>query len=439
MIVTRAPSEPFTLVQKTLKAMLLQEYPHDTWLADEDPTDEIMNWCKENGVQVCSRKGIPEYNRSTWPRRTKCKEGNLAWFYDTYGYENYDIVVQLDADHVPTKSYLYEMLKPFTRDSIGYVSAPSICDVNASTSWAARGRLHAEAIMHGPLQAGYTYYYAPLCIGSHYAVRTKALKQAGGLGPELAEDHSTTLLLNASSWKGIHAIDAIAHGDGPQTLKDMLVQEFQWSRSLAILLVTLLPQKWSSIPWKMKIQFLFSELWFSIFSITMLIGFLLPIVTILTNTPMVNVDFIDFVLHALPVTYSIFLAVYFLKIKQILRPSYSPFLSWEMALFQLVRWPWNLYGSFMGLVVGIMGKTPPFLVTVKGKKVKGILEPGILYTFAFLILCTFVPFFIENKNSAVDGYYFFLIMNLCIYCLVTALVLGLQIVESSKLNKIASE
>jgi cellulose synthase (UDP-forming) len=45
MVVTRAPSEPFALVKRTLLAMTAQEVPHDTWLADENPTPEIRNWC----------------------------------------------------------------------------------------------------------------------------------------------------------------------------------------------------------------------------------------------------------------------------------------------------------------------------------------------------------------------------------------------------------
>ena len=86
--------------------------------------------------------------------------------------------------------------------TVGYVSAPSICAANAATSWAARTRLHTEAAFHGLFQTGYTRAFAPMCIGSHYAVRTKALQRAGGLGPELAEDHSTSLLINAAGWRG---------------------------------------------------------------------------------------------------------------------------------------------------------------------------------------------------------------------------------------------
>src|SRR5215207_3908826 len=41
MIVTRAPSEPWSMLRLTLEAMLRQTFPraHDVWLADEDPSE----------------------------------------------------------------------------------------------------------------------------------------------------------------------------------------------------------------------------------------------------------------------------------------------------------------------------------------------------------------------------------------------------------------
>ena len=214
MIVTKTPSEPFAVLRRTLEAMLAQDYPHDTWIADEAPTRVTLYWCEAHGVFVSSRKGVEAYHRTTWPRRTRCKEGNLAYFYDHWGYDLYDVVCQLDADHVPQEGYLTEMLRPFADEDVGYVSAPSICASNDPENWPALTRLHTEGGFHGILQSGYSNGFAPMCIGSHYAVRTKALRAVGGLGPDLAEDHSTTMILNAGGWRGVHAIDAIAIGDG---------------------------------------------------------------------------------------------------------------------------------------------------------------------------------------------------------------------------------
>ena len=46
MVVTKAPSERWEVVQETLRAMLDQDYPspYDVWLADEDPDPETVSW-----------------------------------------------------------------------------------------------------------------------------------------------------------------------------------------------------------------------------------------------------------------------------------------------------------------------------------------------------------------------------------------------------------
>lgn len=67
---------------------------------------------------------------------------------------------------------------------VGYAALPSICGANSHVSWAVRGRLYLEAYMHGPLGASNSKIAMPCCIGSHYAVRTSALKQVQcDLGP----------------------------------------------------------------------------------------------------------------------------------------------------------------------------------------------------------------------------------------------------------------
>ena len=68
MVVTKAPSEPFEIVAETLAAMLAQDVEHDTWLADEDPSPETLEWCRRHGVLVSTRKGRADYHRTVWPQ-----------------------------------------------------------------------------------------------------------------------------------------------------------------------------------------------------------------------------------------------------------------------------------------------------------------------------------------------------------------------------------
>ena len=422
MVVTKAPSEPFSVVAMTLEAMLKQAFAHDTWLADEDPSQETLNWCHQRGVLVSTRKNRPDYHRTTWPRRTRCKEGNLAFFYDHFGYDRYDFVVQLDADHVPEPGYLSEMLRPFGDPHVGYVSAPSICDRNASESWAARGRLYAEASMHGCLQAGYNYGLAPLCIGSHYAVRTIALKEIGGLGPELAEDHSTTLMMNAHGWRGVHALDAIAHGDGPRTFADLITQEFQWSRSLVMLLLRYSPIYIARLPLKLKCQFLFAQLWYPLFALFMALMFVMPILALVGHQNFAAVTYPEFVAHFAPLSFTLTLLAYRWRATGSFRPFDAKILSWEAIFFLFARWPWALAGTVAAVRDWMTDSYVDFRITPKGASEVDPLPWRVLIPYGLLSLASVLPVLFVDNAVETRGFYIFGIINSVLYTLLLLII-----------------
>ncbi|OBQ73748.1 glycosyltransferase family 2 protein [Mesorhizobium erdmanii] len=442
IIVTKTPSEPFSLVRKTLGGALAQrDIGHDTWLADEDPAPETLEWCRKHGVRVSSRKDVPDYHRQSWPRRTRCKEGNLAYFYDHFGYEQYDFVSQFDADHVPSPDYLRHALAPFADPAVGYVSAPSICDANADKSWSARGRLYAEASLHGALQSGYNSGWAPLCIGSHYTVRTAALRAVGGLGPELAEDHSTALLMNSGGWRGVHAVNAIAHGEGPETFADLAVQEFQWSRSLMTILLQYMPRYISGLHGRIRFQFLFSELWYPMFSGMMATMFFMPILALATGRHFANVTYIDFQIHILPLSLTLLVLAYWWRSTGLFRPGDAKILSWEGVAFLFLRWPWALSGSLAAVWDRLSGKVVDFRITPKGVAHTDSLPYRVTTPYVVLALISaFTAWHVEDPGTA-GGFYIFNLITAALYGLLTLLVLyrharenGLPVIPRSLLG-----
>ncbi len=431
MVATKAPSEPFDVVQKTLLAMLAQEgLSFDVWLADEDPDEETRRWCAEHGIRISTRKGVEAYHRSEWPRRTRCKEGNLAYFYDQYGYDAYDFVAQFDADHVPDPTYLREVIRPFSDPRVGYVSAPSICDANAAQSWAARGRLYAEASLHGSLQAGYNNGWAPLCIGSHYAVRTAALKEIGGLGPELAEDHSTTLMMNAAGWRGVHALDAIAHGDGPATFADLAVQEFQWSRSLVTILLQYSRPLIRRLPLRLKFQFLFSQLWYPLFSGMMALMFLLPLVALVDGRVFVNVTYPDFLLHFAPLSLVLIVLAFFWRRTETYRPHDAKLFGWEGIAFILLRWPWSLAGVIAAVRDAIARSFVDFRITPKGKQERAQLPVRVLAPYALLAVVSAAVIALAPQENSAAGFYVFVGINVAVYALLGLVVVVRHAIEN---------
>ncbi|RUT34822.1 glycosyltransferase [Arsenicitalea aurantiaca] len=430
MVVTKAPSEPFPVLRETLLAMLAQTYPHDTWLADEDPSPETLAWCAANGVFVSTRRGVADYHRATWPRRTRCKEGNLAYFYDHHGYERYDFVAQLDADHVPDPDYLVEILRPFADPRVGYVSAPSICDRNAATSWSARSRLYAEGVLHGPQQAGHSLSMAPLCFGSHYAVRTEALRAIGGLGPELAEDHSTTLMMNAHGWRGVHAIDAIAHGDGPATFADLATQEFQWSRSMMTLLLAHTPAFLGGLPGHLRGRFLFSQLFYPLFSLMLPLAIVLPILAIAFNVTMINAGFVAFLVHFLPLALLVLAIPMRWRANGWLRPVDARFVSWESNLFLVARWPWSLLGVLAAIRDRLTGTVAPFRVTPKGEAAEATLPLSVIAPTLTVSLICALPLFAFPNAEIAAGFYVFTALNAVLYGVATIAIIVCHLREN---------
>lgn len=422
MIVTKTPSEPFAVLENTLKAMLAQTYPCDVWLADEKPEPETVNWCRANGVRISTRQDCPEYHQPVWPRRTRCKEGNLAYFYDHYGYEQYDFVSQLDADHVPTPTYLENIMRGFADPAVGYVSAPSICANNAKGNWAARTRLYAEGAFHGVIQAGYSAVMTPMCIGSHYAVRTKALKEVGGLGPELAEDHSTTLLMTAGGWRGVHAIDAIAVGDGPANVSDLCTQEFQWSRSLFTLLLQYTPRYYPNLPPRLKFLFLFCQMFYPMTAGFMLLLYAIPIGAILFDIHYADVTYPAFIVHAVPQAIVLTLILWFVRRDGLLRPYDAKILSWERILFLGIQWPWVAWGCLMAIRDRMFGGFVDFRITPKGKAAEAVLPMKLVLVYSTLALGCFAPVLFAGDIEYARGFFLFAVVNGCIYTAIVAVI-----------------
>lgn len=437
IVVTKAPSEPLPLVQKTLLCALSQKYSHDTWVADEDVTAEAAKWYKSNNVKISSRKDHPLYHNHSWPRRKKCKEGNLAYFYDHYGYSSYDVVVHMDADHQPQNNYLESMLRPFSDPSIGYVAAPSVCDLNMSSSWASRARMHSEGMFHGPIQAGSNNGWVPGCIGSHYAVRVKALEEVGGIGPELAEDYSTTLLLNAGGWRGVCVYDARARGEGPHSFGDIMVQEYQWSRSLFILAFTFYPKMWGRLSWKQRLHFTFTQQWYPTTALAWLGGIVTICYAIISGTPPVIVDISSFLYYILVPYGLVFVIFTIVQRKKYFKPSHANLFTWENFMFELSRWPWVIVACIDGALSIIKRKQHTFVITSKGKASSDYLHLKIVFPYIVVVLVLMLCICFRSPSQLVSGYLYFGLVLIIAYISLCTLVLCLHIVESVNTKKIS--
>jgi cellulose synthase/poly-beta-1,6-N-acetylglucosamine synthase-like glycosyltransferase len=448
IVVTKAPSEPWSVVAKTLSAMLGQKFPYkyDVWLATETMDKEILTWCRKHNVRISCREGVTSYQNQSFPRRARCKEGNLSYFYEQAGGFDYDFISQLDADHAPTETYLLEMARPFVDPRVGYVAAPSICDTNSDESWVVRSRLFMEAPWHGSLQAGTCREWAPMPIGSHYMVRKIALQSlvhrrngqivaVGTLGPELAEDYTTGLAMNSAGWRGAFALNAIAHGDGPACFADFLTQEFQWAVSLMRVLFIWTKGYWSGLPLRLKFPYAFAQGWYPLYALFMFNAFVFPIIALVTGQPWVSVSLPEFIVRSWVLIAVGILVLNFVRRNGWLRPVNSPLFSWESMFFQFVRWPWVLYACLQAVLGVILNKEFAFRVTPKGWKGAKPLPFITVLPYMLIILVEAGTAILVKSPEKSQGYYYFCITYSLTYLVILVTVIILHVKENwSKLD-----
>jgi hypothetical protein len=263
-------------------------------------------------------------------------------------------------------------------------------------------------------------------------VRTAALKEIGGLGPELAEDHSTTLFMNAHGWRGVHALDAIAHGDGPRTFGDLVTQEFQWSRSLVMILLQYTPKLIGRLPLRLKFQFLFSQVWYPLYAFFLAMTFLLPIIILAYGDNFVSVTYPDFLLHFMPQSLMILFLAFWWRSSKTFRPVDGKIFSWEAMLFLLARWPWVLAGTFAAFRDWATGSFVDFRVTPKGSSEVDPVPFRVLAPYAFISMLSLVPVLLVDDADQTRGFYVFAIINACFYLF----LIGMIIVQHARENKV---
>lgn len=277
-----------------------------------------------------------------------------------------------------------------------------------------------------------------MCIGSHYAVRTQALQDIGGLGPELAEDFSTSFLLCSAGWQGAFAIDAEAHGEGPLTFGAMITQEFQWSRSLAVMLLGMLPRHLSRMPLVLRIRFAAALMYYPLLAMATIMGILLPPIAAITGAPWIRVNYFEFLGHFWSMSVWLILLTLLCRRRGLLRPKDSPIFSWEIWLFALSRWPYVAWGVLAAVTQKLRPRQITFKVTPKKRD---SLEPLPLRAVApYLLITTFLSTsaLVGQFTGPAVGYVFLCILGSASYTAVTLAIGGLHIKETARVTGVSA-
>ncbi|PWJ55145.1 Glycosyltransferase, catalytic subunit of cellulose synthase and poly-beta-1,6-N-acetylglucosamine synthase [Quadrisphaera granulorum] len=378
-ITTYVPgSEPLDMLERTLRAMLAADYPHETWVLDEGDDPAAQALCLRLGVRHFSRKGVPEWNTPEGTFAARTKGGNHNAWYVAHGH-TYDVVAQIDTDFVVRRDFLTATLGHFRDPEVAWVVTPQIYG-NDDVHLVAAGAGQQQFSFYGPVLRGLSGRGSALLLGANHVIRVSALESVGWYEGHLTEDLATGIKLHASGWKSRYVPEPLAIGEGPTTWQAYFKQQFRWAYGCYAILFRTTPRLLGRLGWERGLLYLWLQLnYFS--GVAFVVGGALIAAYFVTGRAPGQ-------LPLLP-----------------LAAAYAPYLVWrQLHWFGMQRYNvrprvergWLWPGRIVGVVVqplyavamigSLLGRHLTFHVTPKGDHTATITPVGVYRTHLYLAL-----------------------------------------------------
>jgi cellulose synthase (UDP-forming) len=208
--------EPFEVVAATLAGCRALTYPHTTYLLDDGRRAEMEQLAQVAGARYLTR-----------PDNSHAKAGNInAALPRTEG----ELVLMLDADHVPMPDALDAMVGYFDDEKVALVQSPHDFFNHDSVQHYVVGR-HEQSLFYRVVCPGKDRHGAAYWCGSAALLRRRALLEIGGVATEtIAEDFHTTIRMLRHGWTSRYHDEVLVQGLAPHDLDGYLLQRDRWAR-----------------------------------------------------------------------------------------------------------------------------------------------------------------------------------------------------------------
>ncbi len=208
--------EPPSVLQATLAGCAAITYPHTTYLLDDGRRPEIAQLAHQFGAQYMTRAD-----------NTHAKAGNIN---AALGRTSGELVLALDADHVPMPDVLDALVGYFEDPDVALVQTPHDFYNHDSVQHYQTGR-HEQSVFYSVIMPGKERHGAAFWCGSGALIRRGALLGVGGVAVEtIAEDFHTTIKLQRAGWSTRYHDEVLIQGLAPHDLDGYLLQRDRWAR-----------------------------------------------------------------------------------------------------------------------------------------------------------------------------------------------------------------
>jgi cellulose synthase (UDP-forming) len=373
-------AESLEMLEETVRAMVVMDYAHDTWVLDEGDDERVKSLCARFGAKHFTRKHMAGYQTPAGTYQVRSKHGNYNAFFAEVGFDSYDVVVGFDPDHVPQRQFLTNILGYFDDPEVGYVQTPQVY-YNQDASFIARGAAEESYTYYSVTQMAYNGIGQPVVTGCHHAHRVKALREVGGFAAHDADDLLITLLYRAAGWRGVYDPRVAAKGLTPVDWGGYLRQQVRWARSVLDVKIRLYPRLAGKLTLVDRAVALVHGLCF-LQGATMLYVMLLLVSMLATGRVPAFVD-TETLGHVLVVTLAL-LATELYKQRFFLDWSAEWGLPWRSRVLQFAKWPFLM----VAFLEAALGTFRPYSITPKvsdGKRRLVLAWPHMAIAFCLVL------------------------------------------------------
>jgi cellulose synthase (UDP-forming) len=208
--------ETVRVVEATLAGCRAIPYRHTTYLLDDGHRPEMATLALEMGARYVSR-----------PDNAHAKAGNIN---HALACTDGDLILALDADHVPHPDILQATLGYFDDARVGLVQTPHDF-LNRDSMQHTKPGVHEQSLFYEILAPGKDRVGAMFWCGSAAVIRREALLSVGGVQTKtVAEDFHTTIAMHSKGWRSRYHHETLVQGLAPHDLAAFLLQRERWAR-----------------------------------------------------------------------------------------------------------------------------------------------------------------------------------------------------------------
>ncbi|MEV0003674.1 glycosyltransferase family 2 protein [Micromonospora sp. NPDC050980] len=298
LLTTIVPSkEPLDVAERTLRRLREIVYcgQVDVWILDEGDDPAVRAMAARLGVRHFTRTGRPEYNQPRGEFRARTKSGNHnAWRAEHE--HRYDVVANVDPDHVPLPNFLERTLGYFRDPDVAFVVTPQVYG-NMHQNFVAHGASVQQYLYNGVIARGGNGLDAPLLTGTGHLYRPAAWRTIGGYQDSIIEDHLTSIRIHAAvnqatgrRWKGVYTPDVVALGEGPTSWADYFNQQRRWAAGICEILLRRELRAPRELPSRRRWQYRLLQFYYPSVAVSLLLGNVATALYLLTGVAAGRLD-----------------------------------------------------------------------------------------------------------------------------------------------------